>query len=90
MEQEEYFKIKMEMKLLDGGYYDIRIYKYINGEGHEQWEKDFHSIMWIRTSSYNKTATGKYPTLDVNRSWWFKTVLHPEFFNDDDIGEQNV
>ncbi len=80
MKAEEYYKIKMEMRLLDGGYYDRDLQKYIRIH-REDWEKDFFDVMWIRDTPSNKTSTGKYPTLETNRAWYFKNAMHPELFN---------
>ena len=80
MKVEDAFKIQTEIKLLEGGFFDKEVYEYINGEGKEQWEKDFFEIMWIIVDIHHKKSTGKLPSNEANRMWWFKVKLHPELF----------
>ena len=70
MKAEELFKIQTHMKLLDAGYYDEYIYKYINGGGRKDWMEKFKVNSFFSNS----------PPIEASRMWWFKEVLHPELF----------
>ena len=70
MKPEGAFEIQTHMKLLDAGYYDEYIYKYINGNGRKNWMKKFSVNSFFSNS----------PPIEASRMWWFKEVLHPELF----------
>jgi hypothetical protein len=80
MKIEEAFKIQTEIKLLEAGMYDKEVSEYLNGDGKKQYLEDFESLMWIRTSPHNRNSTGKLPTFEQTRVWYFKNLMHPELF----------
>jgi hypothetical protein len=80
MKTEEAFKIQTELKLLEAGMYDKEVYEYINGIGNEQYLSDWEFLMFKRIDERHRNTTGKVPSNEQNRIWYFRIVMHPELF----------
>ena len=78
MKIEKAIKIQLEIKLLEGGYYDEDVWKYVN-EHIEKYEKAFDSVLYEKKDNI-RHRTNNQPNKQAVRTWWFRECMHPELF----------